>query len=274
MMRFLSFSSRCISRMVSSMSSRSAWNSLCRSPISCLAACSLFQHFLSLRVLASTSSAMLAYCSSIMMFASSSSCLCSSSMRRASSFSRSSFACAARSSASCRCALLRTSPPISSFSCICFSFWLSAIFSRAIASRSICCARSSSASFFFSSSVTALAASSCDRSSSARFCRLSRSAAALSSSSFIFSSLSPSFTTTFSTIFSTTLVPPGPPAPPIAPPAPPPPLPAMSLICRFSRSISSWNSRSIASFGSSLMRGLFLMFFARLAYRSVDTVSS
>eukprot|EP00955_Chlamydomonas_euryale_P043650 352664-Chlamydomonas_euryale.AAC.7 len=44
--------------------------------------------------------------------------------------------------------------------------------------------------------------------------------------------------------------------------------------CALRRAISSWNSRSIASLGSSFTRGLFLMFFARLAYRSVDSVSS
>ena len=51
--------------------------------------------------------------------------------------------------------------------------------------------------------------------------------------------------------------PPGEPRPP-----PPPPFPSS---CAFNLAISSWNSRSIASFGSSLIFGLFLMFFARLA---------
>lgn len=40
------------------------------------------------------------------------------------------------------------------------------------------------------------------------------------------------------------------------------------------RSISSLNSRIMASLGSSLILGLFLMFFARLAYLRVDIVSS
>ena len=59
---------------------------------------------------------------------------------------------------------------------------------------------------------------------------------------------------------------------------PPQPSPAAPLVCShalcphlaassvFRRLISSWNSRSMASLGSSLMRGLFWMFLARLAY--------
>ncbi len=50
--------------------------------------------------------------------------------------------------------------------------------------------------------------------------------------------------------------------PSVAPSTSSPPAAASSA---FSRAISSWNSRSIASFGSSLIFGLFLMFFARLA---------
>eukprot|EP00982_Pelagococcus_subviridis_P014982 31371-Pelagococcus_subviridis.AAC.1 len=52
------------------------------------------------------------------------------------------------------------------------------------------------------------------------------------------------------------------------------PAPAPPPSCAFRRAISSWNSRNIASFGSSLMRGLFLMFFALFAYRNVLIVSS
>jgi hypothetical protein len=38
------------------------------------------------------------------------------------------------------------------------------------------------------------------------------------------------------------------------------------LLYWYKSTIYSWNSRSIASFGSSLIFGLFLMFFARFAY--------
>ena len=47
------------------------------------------------------------------------------------------------------------------------------------------------------------------------------------------------------------------------------PLPQHTSSMALSLAISSWNSRSIASLGSSLMRGLFLMFLARLAYLGV-----
>ena len=40
--------------------------------------------------------------------------------------------------------------------------------------------------------------------------------------------------------------------------------------CAFNFSISFWNSRSKASFGSSLILALFLMFFARLAYLNIE----
>ena len=51
-------------------------------------------------------------------------------------------------------------------------------------------------------------------------------------------------------------------------------LAAASASISFSLEISSLYSRSMASFGSSLIFGLFLMFFALLAYLSVDMVSS
>ena len=46
------------------------------------------------------------------------------------------------------------------------------------------------------------------------------------------------------------------------------PLPGFPWSAAFSRAISSWNSRSSASLGSSLIFGLFLMFFALFAYLS------
>ena len=62
---------------------------------------------------------------------------------------------------------------------------------------------------------------------------------------------------------------PSPPSPSSPSQSPPLPLPyrrPRTSSMAFSLAISSWNSRSIASLGSSLMRGLFLMFLARLAY--------
>ena len=54
---------------------------------------------------------------------------------------------------------------------------------------------------------------------------------------------------------------------------PPPTPPPFCSKAAFSRAISSWNSRSSASLGSSLIFGLFFMFFARLAYLSTCPVS-
>mmetsp|Transcript_17033 Transcript_17033/g.64474 ORF Transcript_17033/g.64474 Transcript_17033/m.64474 type:complete len:204 (-) Transcript_17033:1086-1697(-) len=201
--------------------------------------------------------------------------------RFASSISRASFSScrvrsassrsARRSSASCLAALSMMRPPISSFSCICAS--AAAILSRSASAAWWACNFSSSSfrRISRSSSVRVFSERSFSRSAAAWRSSSSRSAAALASSSFRSSSLMPmrrSITCGWpdamgtATSFPSTVM--------VVVPAPL--LRASSSVRR--RSISSWNSRSMASLGSSLILGLFLIRLARSAYRSVDSVSS
>mmetsp|Transcript_52216 Transcript_52216/g.148860 ORF Transcript_52216/g.148860 Transcript_52216/m.148860 type:complete len:242 (+) Transcript_52216:561-1286(+) len=204
--RQTSFTSFRKSRIVSSMSSRSSWNSFCRSWISCCVCLCLCQSFSSLEVIFWTLSCEESYFSSkfslsCSAFSSSSFILCSSRFLSSPSI------CTLLSSCSCCMAFSMTCVPTSIFSSMALSFctiWACA------ASSSSCwrlLSSSSSRSFCFSSTAmfscemmaafsAAIAASCCARSSS----RLSWMAAMSASVIPVLTTFC--FSTTFSTIFS------------------------------------------------------------------------
>mmetsp|Transcript_68132 Transcript_68132/g.163502 ORF Transcript_68132/g.163502 Transcript_68132/m.163502 type:complete len:319 (+) Transcript_68132:596-1552(+) len=278
MVRHTSFNSCRKSRMVSSMSSRSCWNSFCRSWISCWVCLCLCQSFSSLAVIFWTWSAAEEYLSSRVSF--SSICCSSSSFIRCSCRRLSSTSISARfSSCSCCMAFSITWLPTNIFSCMAFN--LESITCCCWASSSLRLLRSdrSSSNFFFSSSATFCCCSMSLLSSATCASISALSASTLLLMRAISSSLTPLFTTfstrtSFSTTVSTstisfssmtscsTTVPSGRTIGCLGM-LPPPPLAACSCSFIFNRMISSWNSRIIASLGSSLMRGLFLMLFAR-----------
>mmetsp|Transcript_116 Transcript_116/g.172 ORF Transcript_116/g.172 Transcript_116/m.172 type:complete len:263 (-) Transcript_116:458-1246(-) len=262
------------------MSSRSAWNSSWMSCTSLVAVWYFVHNFFSLFVLSSTSSWSELYCSSRRRRSSSfSASSCASSCSRSARSSRASLA--RRSWASCLAALSIISPPTISFCFIWFILATSACFCASIFSRCSCSAFSRSSRALRSSAVFEWSSSSFFISSAAFFFRRCFSASASPRSRASSSSVAPLFTsrmTSFSTIFSMTCAPTGTctswPSMTIVLGTPPPPAPPAASSCAFSRLISSWNSRSMASLGSSLILGLFLMFFARFAYLRVVTVSS
>mmetsp|Transcript_52438 Transcript_52438/g.86982 ORF Transcript_52438/g.86982 Transcript_52438/m.86982 type:complete len:209 (-) Transcript_52438:748-1374(-) len=129
MISCFSLSCRDNSRIVSSMSSFSRWNSSCRSLISDCAALYLAQSFLSFLVLPSTSSCSVAYDSSNPNLFSSSSAICLASSLAASCLSSNSAACR---SARRFCEIDLSSifsPPTSSFASSSFSRCLALIIS-------------------------------------------------------------------------------------------------------------------------------------------------
>mmetsp|Transcript_40494 Transcript_40494/g.89987 ORF Transcript_40494/g.89987 Transcript_40494/m.89987 type:complete len:375 (+) Transcript_40494:647-1771(+) len=281
----------CSMRMLSSRSSFSRWNSLYMSSTSAFTSWNFLNSFFSFLVFCSASSALLLNFSSIISWFSSIStmrfCFSSSSFRllsSSSSFLRSSFSFLRVTS---------TRPPLASpfriLLSMLFSFLARASFSARIFSAS-------SAFLDISSCILACLRCSLAASSSARRLSSSRRAAscfALSSASArsvascssvsvpdptlaaisalswasisarIFSSIWGSRALGRCTTRSTT------PSSPTLSPSPPS---ASSMA--LSLAISSWNSRSMASLGSSLIRGLFWMFLARLAYLRVLMVSS
>mmetsp|Transcript_41033 Transcript_41033/g.97495 ORF Transcript_41033/g.97495 Transcript_41033/m.97495 type:complete len:416 (+) Transcript_41033:320-1567(+) len=280
----------CVSiRSESIMSSRSRWISWLMSSTSCFTCRYLAHSFFSLAPFWSASCCIVLYVSSL------ASCSSSSLARR--SWSERARACLSSSSRlffSTSSAVSSTTPfrptpfcsPMRIFDCMASSFFWSASFcsaaflacsaAAALSSSFVCAsvmsfaasrrAFSFSASSFWSSSFACFSASSRIRASSSSS-RFSAEMFALSSASISrfmdsisLSSIGFSFSTTFSTMRSSSV-------------GSPPSEPACSSSA-LRRLISSWNSRSMASLGSSLMRGLFLMFFARLAYRSVLRVSS
>mmetsp|Transcript_3793 Transcript_3793/g.13306 ORF Transcript_3793/g.13306 Transcript_3793/m.13306 type:complete len:288 (+) Transcript_3793:362-1225(+) len=285
MTRFFSSTCAVSCRMLSRRSSRSRWNSSWRSSTSCFAAWYLPHSFWSFAVFASASSCLLWYVSSV------SSCLLSRSsmrLRFSASTRRFSASSAAFRSISFFCSSVRSwRLPCSSLLSIVFSFFSSCIFFSRSSWTALKCFSSSScwdcmaaAMRSFSSLVRSFSAiifsSSAFASASAALRMASLSCSErLGPASFIFldsslltcaliasicmSSGSCSTSTSFSIIFTS----------PAGTSLPPP-----SASAAFRRAISSWNSRSIASFGSSLIFGLFLMFLARFAYRSVLSVSS
>mmetsp|Transcript_53860 Transcript_53860/g.128761 ORF Transcript_53860/g.128761 Transcript_53860/m.128761 type:complete len:343 (+) Transcript_53860:458-1486(+) len=269
MIRDLSFSVCRSSRIMESMSSRSCWLKCWRSTISCCAFWYLSQSFCSFVVSFWTCSSWEAHRSSSCMF----SWRCCSSWRRSSSslsccfFSR---LCCFLSSCSCLMACSITCLPWTIFISICCSL---------PCSSSLCC--SSCIEMFSCSSIWARSRNLSD-SARSRWASTSRRRASAfiwaswicwrccSSMAATSSGLGPcstitSFSTVLSTIFSTystcfsTRTPPGPMGTPFSSTISPPDASssALSLI------ISSWYSRIMASFGSSLIRGLFLMFLAR-----------
>mmetsp|Transcript_53311 Transcript_53311/g.161905 ORF Transcript_53311/g.161905 Transcript_53311/m.161905 type:complete len:279 (-) Transcript_53311:1051-1887(-) len=262
------------SRMFSSMSSRSVWNSCCNSSISdCVCLC-LFHNFSSFAVIFSTCSSVEAYVCSRVIF--SDICCSSSSFIRCSSRLRSSTSiCALLSSFSCCMAFSMTWLPTSIFSSIIFSCCIICAWASCSSSFFLWRSSSSSSNRARSSSATSFMASIWACSSRQRCSSARRSASTLASmAARSWSVISPcttrSMTTSFSTTrsTSTTCVSTMTSCSPCSPPAPgargtPPPPPAFSANFILSRVISSWNSRIIASFGSSLIFGLFLMLFAR-----------
>mmetsp|Transcript_7571 Transcript_7571/g.11145 ORF Transcript_7571/g.11145 Transcript_7571/m.11145 type:complete len:371 (-) Transcript_7571:851-1963(-) len=265
--KFLSLSCWVRTEIVSTKSCLSNWNSCWRSLISACACWYLEKSFLSFLFLSSISSCCEENCCSKLMLCSSFSSSSLASWRSCWALISSSIL-AFWSSCSCLTACSMIWDPWTNFSSIALSFLTSLLwFSLAL----FC-----SSTFFWSSSI------SLRFSSSARFFWASisflRSSTSLRIPSFSlasFSSISLIFSlsstgTTFSTTF-------GSPACRIWPPidiwsafiCPP-----CISSCAFSCIISSWNCLSIASFGSSLMCGLHWMFFARLAYLSVEIVSS
>mmetsp|Transcript_21345 Transcript_21345/g.65132 ORF Transcript_21345/g.65132 Transcript_21345/m.65132 type:complete len:269 (-) Transcript_21345:1134-1940(-) len=256
MMRSLSRTCFVRSRMVSSMSSRSRWNSCSRSRISDVAAWYLAHSFLSLRVLTSTSSWSEPNCSS--------SCIAASSLdassrasSRSCSLRSSSSSWARRSAASCCRALSMILPPWMSFSSILASRFCMFDFCASTSSRIFSSVASRSSSARRSASVLLCWFSISRMSSAARLRSCSFSRSALRRISATSSSVMPTLTI-FSLMISRA-------APPDTM------LPFASVTgsapasCALRRLISSWNSRSMASFGSSLIFGLFLMFLARFA---------
>mmetsp|Transcript_5587 Transcript_5587/g.10538 ORF Transcript_5587/g.10538 Transcript_5587/m.10538 type:complete len:227 (+) Transcript_5587:1127-1807(+) len=158
-----------------------------------------------------------------------------------------------------------------SSACACFALASSAL--RSCISRSyLPFSRSSfifcSCSFFsFFSTAASTSSLACVTSEA---CNSARTCASISTRTFSFTAcILASDTSSTSTSFSTTFFLRGAGAPP-GPGMYSPPL----SMAAFRRAISSWNSRSMASLGSSLILGLFLMFLARFAYRSVLMVSS
>mmetsp|Transcript_30489 Transcript_30489/g.81314 ORF Transcript_30489/g.81314 Transcript_30489/m.81314 type:complete len:311 (+) Transcript_30489:72-1004(+) len=266
------------SRMMSSRSSFSAWNSRCRS-LTSDRACSYLPHsFFSLRALACASSWMLAYFSS--------------KLAENSSFSRSwllmrSFSASCSSSSRCaRSSSSAFSRAFSASACPTTSFSCMALSCAASRSRSLRSLVTASSRFRTSSSARC-------RSSSRMFSALAISASWASSLRLCSSSCLSDMALTCLAAF------PGPPAaldvffplrwsgPVAGEPGPsassgPSSSSSSSSSCSssagagmvpafccssmdLSRLISSWNSRSMASLGSSLILGLFLMFLARLA---------
>mmetsp|Transcript_12613 Transcript_12613/g.18383 ORF Transcript_12613/g.18383 Transcript_12613/m.18383 type:complete len:251 (-) Transcript_12613:981-1733(-) len=250
--------------MVSTMSSRSRWNSCWRSFTSEEAAWYLLQSFLSLAFLVSISS-----------WSEEKRWL---SRRPSSSFSfrrlSRSISCLRRWSTSCwalmsSCSCLVACSiiwlPITKRSSMPFSFLSSlCCFSLARLCLDCCCLRAS-ISCCFSLSASSFWASTLRISSSALLSSSSFSFSSCSSSCLIFSESS-----TY-TVFSTT--PAGPPIIWLAIEGSIPP-PPWSSSAAFSFWISSWYSLSSASLGSSLSFGLFWMLLALLAYLSVEMVSS
>mmetsp|Transcript_20875 Transcript_20875/g.58132 ORF Transcript_20875/g.58132 Transcript_20875/m.58132 type:complete len:285 (+) Transcript_20875:1125-1979(+) len=276
----------CSMRMLSSRSSFSRWNSLYMSSTSALTSWYFFHSFFSFLVFCSASSCRFMYLSSAASCASS-----ISAMRRIFSSS----CCRLLSSSSSRffssASFLRVTsarPPRASpfkiLPSIAFNFLAKASFSNRIFSASSCFRTASSwilacLRFIFSASDACFW-----RSSSMRMASSLALIAASSLSFAICSSLMPTMpcfcassaricVSISARIFSrvwgsmdlwTVGFPSGvvPNAPAAAAASKEPPSPSSNC---FKRLISSWNSRSIASFGSSLMRGLFLIFLARLA---------
>mmetsp|Transcript_46801 Transcript_46801/g.142061 ORF Transcript_46801/g.142061 Transcript_46801/m.142061 type:complete len:271 (+) Transcript_46801:617-1429(+) len=258
------------SRIMDSMSSLSLWLKCWTSTISCCAFWYLSHNFCSLAVNFCTCSSCVAHFVSSSMF----SCRWSSSCL----FSSASFSCcflnrffSFLSSCSCSMAFSMTCLPTTIFSSIFTSLLCISCFRTASAFSSRFWASISAMSLLFSEPTSSVRAMISALRSSASRLRLSFCSRSSASSRAFSSSLAPpfiitSFSTTFSTIFSTYSVffsirgGRGPPTPP-SPPCPPSPPFIMSSPLR--RMISSWNSRIMASLGSSLIRGLFLMLFAR-----------
>mmetsp|Transcript_66424 Transcript_66424/g.194828 ORF Transcript_66424/g.194828 Transcript_66424/m.194828 type:complete len:347 (-) Transcript_66424:1134-2174(-) len=260
------------SRIIWSMSSRSPWLNCWMSTISCCAFWYLSQSFWSLAVSLATCSSCDAHFSSSSRF----SCLWTSSIL----FSSSSFACCFMSrfcclfsSASCSMAFSMTCFPTTilpsmSMSLCCSSLLRSASSWLAACSLSIC------------SRSLALSPSAMSRwaATSARFCSAMRrkcsfSCRSCASMAAFSSGEAPCSTTTslsmilstifslYSTCFSTRT--PGAAKPGMRLPSASTPSPPLVVSSALSRMISSWNSRIMASFGSSLIFGLFLMLLAR-----------
>mmetsp|Transcript_62294 Transcript_62294/g.135002 ORF Transcript_62294/g.135002 Transcript_62294/m.135002 type:complete len:271 (-) Transcript_62294:967-1779(-) len=263
---FFSLSSMFNSRMLKAISSRSRLNSSRKSYISWFTWFYLFHSFLSLFVLSLISSSWVLYCFSNYRCLVS---LSSNSFFKCSSFSL----CFANSSYVCFnffSACSAFSMALVPFMTL-FSMFLSFLNNSACSYRAF----SSSSSFFlifsssllFSSSAICFWDSICLRSRSA-FIRISSfSLLSWSSSSFICSLLTLGLVTKFwlwppywflSCSRSSGLM-------------LPPPIAANSARSFW---ISSWNSLNMASLGSSLILGLFLMFLALLAYLRVLMVSS
>mmetsp|Transcript_21409 Transcript_21409/g.73772 ORF Transcript_21409/g.73772 Transcript_21409/m.73772 type:complete len:204 (-) Transcript_21409:112-723(-) len=198
-----------------------------------------------------------------------SSCRASSCAKvRSSSCFSTMICCAERSSASCLAAMSSIWPPLSSL----------ASMPRSLAAK----ARFFSEARFLSSSWRTRSARSCSRSSSVSACcsrSSARSRSALSRTRCLASSASScarrrsasetptctSLRTSRSTMRSTSTKLPLSDVPPPNDSLPSPGRGDAPVSCALSRAISSVNSRSMASFGSSLIFGLFLMFFARFA---------
>mmetsp|Transcript_25765 Transcript_25765/g.48490 ORF Transcript_25765/g.48490 Transcript_25765/m.48490 type:complete len:298 (+) Transcript_25765:630-1523(+) len=255
-----SFTWRVRSRMVSSMPSLSSWNSSVRSLISLLALWNLLHSFFSFLVLASTSSCKLPNFSSSSKFCSSWSAICRANA--SSLFFLSASSCSAcLSSASCFAALLAISPPTMSFSSIALSLFCSESLWFSMSMRALLSFSSFSLNAWRSSSVWFCWSSSACMSCCALAFMSAFSLSIFSCISLIASSLTPPLMAEMSTSCPSSMT---------VPPSPP----SMPMSWAFNLEISSWYSLSIASFGSSLILGLFLMFLALLAYLKVLIVSS
>mmetsp|Transcript_40809 Transcript_40809/g.107848 ORF Transcript_40809/g.107848 Transcript_40809/m.107848 type:complete len:346 (-) Transcript_40809:1049-2086(-) len=260
------------SRIIWSMSSRSPWLNCWMSTISCCAFWYLSQSFWSLAVSLATCSSCDAHFSSSSMFSS----LCCSSCR----FSSSSFSCCFRSrrcclfsSASCSMAFSMTCFPTTILPSISASLLWSSLLRWASSMAAFCSLSICSRSRIFSPSAMSRWAA-----TSARFCSAMRrkcsfSARSWASRAATSSGEAPCSTTTsrstiLSTIFSLystcfwILTPPGT-RPGMISPCSSSPSSPLTTSSSLSRMISSWNSRIMASFGSSLIFGLFLMLLAR-----------
>mmetsp|Transcript_1366 Transcript_1366/g.3161 ORF Transcript_1366/g.3161 Transcript_1366/m.3161 type:complete len:325 (-) Transcript_1366:354-1328(-) len=271
----LSFMVRVSCRIVSSMSLRSVPNSSCRSLASLSAAWYRPHSFLSFFVFTSTSSCREEKCSSSCRFASSFSASSLASTASCTCLSRSSVS-AWRRAASCFEALEITSPPFISFSSMAFScsaslrFWLKSSLRSTASWSSAACSSARSLAVVLAWSISAFI------SCCACFISTSFSSSAFLRITAISSSVTPTRTsrnTSLSTIFSTIsrcalVIITSLPSSPIITPL------CVDSSWSLSALIWSWYSLNMASLGSSLILGLFLIFLARFAYLRVEIVSS